>query len=232
MLFLDPLYILLIFPGLALSLWATFRVKSAFGRWSRVPVSSGVTGAEAAAWLLRQAGVEGVRIERVGGMLTDHYDPVHRVLRLSPDVYSGRSVAAVAVACHEAGHAIQHARAYLPLHLRSWLVPATQFATNTGYIVMLLGFLLHFFPMILWGALLTFGLTLVFQLVTLPVEFDASRRAKELALRYGLVQSPGERKGMEDMLSAAALTYVAAAVTTLLTLGYYLLRFGGMGEER
>ncbi len=228
----DPVYLILIFPGMALSLWATFRVKSAFGRWSRVPVSSGVTGAEAAAWLLRNAGVEGVRIEPVGGMLTDHYDPVHRVLRLSPDVFAGRSVAAVAVACHEAGHAIQHARAYLPLHLRSWLVPATQFATQAGYGVMLLGFLFQFFPMILWGALLTFGLTLVFQLVTLPVEFDASRRAKNLALQHGLVSSAQERKGMEEMLSAAALTYVAAAVTTLLTLAYYLLRFGGMGEER
>jgi len=232
MLFFDPLYVLMILPGLAFSLWATFRVKGAFGHWSRVPVSSGVTGAEAAAWLLRQAGVSGVRIEPVGGMLTDHYDPVHRVLRLSPDVYYGRSVAAVAVACHEVGHAIQHAQAYLPLHLRSWLVPATQFATNAGYLVMLLGFLFQFLPMILWGALLTFGLTLLFQLVTLPVEFDASSRAKKLALQFGLVRSPEERKGMEVMLSAAALTYVAAAVTTLLTLAYYLLRFGGMREER
>ncbi len=232
MFFFDPVYVLLVMPGLALSLWATFRVKSAFGRWSRVPVSSGMTGAEAAAWLLRQAGVEGVRIVPVGGMLTDHYDPVRRELRLSPDVFAGHSVAAVAVACHEAGHAIQHARAYLPLHLRSWLVPATQFATQAGYGVMLLGFLFHLFPMILWGALLTFGLTLVFQLVTLPVEFDASRRAKNLALQHGLVSSAQERKGMEEMLSAAALTYVAAAVTTLLTLAYYLLRFGGMGEER
>lgn len=232
MIIFDPVYFLFIFPGLALSLWASFRVRAAFHRWSRVPVSSGMTGAQAAAWLLRQAGVEGVRIERVGGLLTDHYDPVHRVLRLSPDVYAGRSVAAVAVACHEAGHAIQHARAYLPLHLRSWLVPATQFATNAGYGVMLLGFLFHLIPMILWGALLTFGLTLIFQMVTLPVEFDASARAKKLALRHGLVQSPEEQKGMEDMLSAAALTYVAAAVSTLSTLLYYLLRFGGFQSER
>ncbi len=228
---LDPVYFVMILPGLALSLWASFRVKGAFARWSRVPVSRGITGAQAAAWLLEQAGVQGVRIRPVGGFLTDHYNPVTRTLGLSPDVYHGRSVAAIAVACHEAGHAIQHARGYAPLHLRSWLVPATQFATQAGYGIMLLGFLFQLVPMILWGALLTFGLTLVFQVITLPVEFDASARARKLALQYGLVSSPLEQQGMKDMLSAAALTYVAAAVTTLLTLLYYVLRFGGLAHS-
>jgi Zn-dependent membrane protease YugP len=230
MFFFDPVYLLFILPGLALSLWASFRVKRAFRKYSQVPSMRGLTGAEAAAEMLRGAGIEGVRIESTGGLLSDHYNPLDRTLNLSEDVYNSTSVAAIGVACHEAGHAIQHARHYRPLWLRSALVPTANIGSTIGYIVMTIGLFMQSANMVAAGAVL-FSMVLLFQVVTLPVEFDASARAKQLVLDYGII-STHEREGVDRVLNAAALTYVAAVVSTLLTLLYFLMRAGLLGGRR
>ncbi|HWP85193.1 MAG TPA: zinc metallopeptidase [Terriglobia bacterium] len=226
----DPLYFLFIAPGLALSLWASFRVKSAFHKYSQVRSLRGLTGAEAAEEMLRRAGVTGVRILRSHGLLSDHYNPLNRTLNLSEAVYDSTSIAAVGVATHEAGHAIQHARNYAPLWVRSALVPTANIGSGIGYMVMVLGLVMASTNMVLVGALL-FSAVLLFQIVTLPVEFNASNRAKALVVEYGIV-SPQERVGIDKVLNAAALTYVAAAVSTLLTLLYFLMRAGLLGGRR
>jgi len=228
--FFDPLYLILVLPGLALSLWASFRVKSAFNKYSQVPSMRGFTGAEAAQEMLRRAGIEGVGIEEAHGFLSDHYNPMTKTLALSESVYRSTSVAAVGVATHEAGHAIQHARNYGPLWLRSLLVPTANIGSSIGYIVMILGLMLSMTNMVLVGAVL-FSMVLLFQIVTLPVEFNASSRAKQLVLDYGII-SPQEREGVDRVLNAAAMTYVAAAVGTLMTLVYFLLRAGLLGGRR
>jgi Zn-dependent membrane protease YugP len=231
MFFYDFNYLIFMLPALLLSLWATWRTRSAFNKYSRVRTARGLTGAQAAQVMLRAAGITDVNIVPTAGMLTDHYNPVSKQLALSEDVYGSPSIAAVGVACHEAGHAVQHARAYKPLWLRSALVPTANIGSSVGYIVMLVGlFLLHSREMVAFGALL-FSMVLLFQIVTLPVEFDASARAKRLAVENGIVL-PQEREGMDRVLNAAALTYVAAAVSTLLTLLYYLLRAGLLGGRR
>lgn len=222
----DPMYFLFIAPGLILSLWASWRVKSNFKKYSAVRSMRGLTGAQAAAELLRQGGIRDVRIERSHGMLSDHYNPVTRTLALSDGVYGSTSVAAIGIASHEAGHALQHAQNYAPLHLRSALVPTAGIGSNIGYLVMALGLFIH--PaLVLVGAIL-FSAVLLFQIVTLPVEFDASNRAKALVMERGLIY-PGEREGMDKVLNAAALTYVAAVVSSLLTLLYFLWRAGLLG---
>ncbi|HEX2225056.1 MAG TPA: zinc metallopeptidase [Thermoanaerobaculia bacterium] len=223
----DPVYFLFIGPALLLSLWASFRTKSAFNKYSKVRTARGFTGAQAAQVLLDRAGIRDVRIVPTHGYLSDHYNPVNKTLALSEAVYSSTSVAAVGVACHEAGHAIQHATAYKPLALRSMLVPTAGIGSSIGYFVMFFGLILQSANMVVVGALL-FSAVLAFQLVTLPVEFDASNRAKRLATEYAIVL-PQEREGMDRVLNAAALTYVAAAVSTLLTLLYFLLRAGLLG---
>lgn len=228
--FFDPLYLIFILPGLALSLWASFRVKSAFNKYSQVPSMRGYTGAEAAAEMLRLAGVEGVTIEATDGFLSDHYNPLNKTLALSEAVYGSTSVAAIGVATHEAGHAIQHAHSYGPLWLRSFLVPTANIGSTIGYLVMTLGLILSSTNMVLVGAVL-FSLVLLFQIVTLPVEFNASARAKQLVLEFGII-GPQEREGVDRVLNAAAMTYVAAAVSTLLTLLYFLLRAGLLGSRR
>ena len=226
--FLDFNYLIFMAPALLLSMAASFLVQSAFKRYSQVRSARGLTGAEAAAELLRRSGINDVRIEVTGGFLSDHYNPVTRTLGLSSDVYHSDSIAAVGVATHEAGHALQHARNYAPLWVRSALVPTAGIGSNLGYMVMALGWLLfHSQTLVLVGAVL-FSAVLAFQIVTLPVEFDASARAKRLAVEYGIVL-PSERAGMDRVLNAAALTYVAAVVATLMTLIYYLLRSGLIG---
>lgn len=231
MFFYDFNYLIFMLPALLLSLWATWRTRSAFKKYSRVRTVRGLTGAQAAQVMLRAAGITDVNIVPTAGMLTDHYNPVSKQLALSEDVYGSPSIAAVGVACHEAGHAVQHARAYKPLWLRSVLVPTANIGSSVGYIVMLVGlFLLHSREMVAFGALL-FSMVLLFQIVTLPVEFDASARAKRLAVENGIVM-PQEREGMDRVLNAAALTYVAAAISTLLTLLYYLMRAGLLGGRR
>lgn len=226
----DPLYFLFIVPGLALSIWASFRVKRTFNRYSQVPSRSGRTGAEAAQILLRGAGISDVRIVRSHGMLSDHYNPLTKTLALSEPVHDSTSVAAIGVATHEAGHAIQHARKYAPLWVRSALVPTANIGSSVGYFVMLGGLFLSSQNMVLVGAML-FSTVLLFQVVTLPVEFNASARAKALVLEQGIVTAE-EQQGVSRVLNAAALTYVAAAVSTLLTLLYFLWRSGLIGGRR
>jgi len=237
--YFDPTYLLFILPALALSLWASFRTKAAFGKYSRVPVSTGLSGAEAAKRMLDSAGIHDVKIVPHKGTLTDHYNPVTKTLALSEDVYGARSVAAVGVACHEAGHAIQHARAYKPLWLRTMLVPTANIGSRFGYLVMMAGLVLMYLShgrsvmavnVVLFGAVM-FSAVLLFQIVTLPVEFDASARAKQLAVANGIVL-PQEREGIDRVLNAAALTYVAAMISTLMTLLYYLWRAGLLGGRR
>lgn len=226
----DPLYLAFVLPGLALSLWASFRVKSAFNRYSRVRSMRGLTGAEAAQELLRGAGITDVKIVRAHGILSDHYNPVTKTLALSEPVYASDSVAAIGVATHEAGHAIQHASHYAPLWLRSALVPTASIGSSIGYFVMLIGLFMASTNMVLVGAVL-FSAVLLFQIVTLPVEFNASARAKALVVEHGIVTLQ-ERRGVDKVLNAAALTYVAAAVSTLLTLLYFLVRSGLLGGRR
>jgi Zn-dependent membrane protease YugP len=227
--FFDPIYLLFILPGLALSLFASARTKSAFNKYSKVRTMRGLTGAQAADELLRGAGITDVKIVRSQGMLSDHYNPLTKTLALSEGVYASNSIAAVGVAAHEAGHAIQHAHHYAPLWIRSALVPTANIGSSIGYIVMALG--LYFSQeMVLVGALL-FSAVLMFQIVTLPVEFNASSRAKALIVDQGII-SVHEREGVDRVLNAAALTYVAAAISTLLTLLYFLWRSGLIGGRR
>jgi len=226
----DPMYFVFILPGLALSLWASFRTKRAFNKYSQVRTMRGLTGAQAADELLRGAGITDVKIVRSHGMLSDHYNPVTRTLALSEPVYASNSVAAVGVAAHEAGHAIQHAHHYAPLWLRSALVPTANVGSSIGYFVMLIGLFLASQNMVLIGAVL-FSAVLAFQIVTLPVEFNASSRAKALIVQQGII-SVQEREGVDRVLNAAALTYVAAAISTLMTLLYFLLRSGLLGGRR
>ena len=226
----DPMYLLFILPGLALSLWASFRTKRAFNKYSKVRSMNGYTGAQAARMLLDRAGLQDVKIGRSHGVLSDHYNPMTRSLALSEPVFDSPSLAAIGVATHEAGHAIQHAEHYKPLWLRSLLVPTANIGSSVGYIVMLMGLMFASQGMVLIGAVL-FGMVLLFQVVTLPVEFDASARAKQLVVAQGII-SPTEREGVDKVLNAAALTYVAAAVSTLLTLLYFLLRSGLLGGRR
>ncbi|MGH9381903.1 MAG: zinc metallopeptidase [Thermoanaerobaculia bacterium] len=226
----DPIYFLFIGPAILLSLWASWRTRSAFKKYSRVRTASGLTGAQAAELMLQRAGINDVKVVATRGMLSDHYNPLNKTLALSEPVYGTPSVAAVGVACHEAGHAIQHATAYKPLALRSALVPTAKFGSSLGIWVMIAGMLFQTQALVGVGAVL-FSAVVLFQLVTLPVEFDASARAKKLAVEHGIVL-PQEREGVDRVLNAAAMTYVAAAVSSLLTLLYYLWRSGLLGGRR
>ena len=230
MFFFDPVYLIFMIPGLILSLIASAMVKSTFSKYSQIGSSTGLTGAQAAERMLQRNGIYDVRIERVSGFLSDHYDPSTRTLRLSPDVYGSRSLSAIGVACHEAGHALQHASGYGALGLRSALVPLTNFCSPVSYIILLLGFFLASQTMVLWGCVL-FGVGVLFTIVTLPVEWNASARAKTMMVSCGIV-SQNESSDAGSVLNAAFLTYVAAAVSALLTLLYYLFRAGLLGGRR
>lgn len=223
----DSLYLVLMLPALALAGLATLFTKTTFGRYSRRRSRSGVTGAEAAMRLLRSQGVHDVAIEPVRGFLSDHYDPTSRTLRLSPDVYRSPSLSAIGVACHEAGHALQHASGYAPLALRSALVPVAMFGSNMAYPLFMLGFLFQFVPLMKLAALV-FLAAVAFSVITLPVEWNATARAKRLMTTAGIV-SPEESASAAKVLNAAFLTYVAGVVTALMHLLYYLLRSGLLG---
>jgi Zn-dependent membrane protease YugP len=230
MLFFDPMYLVLVMlPGLLISGAASLMVRSAFSRYSRVGSMRNITGAQAAQAMLDHAGIHDVTIVPTQGFLSDHYNPTNKTLALSPDVYQSTSVAAIGVACHEAGHALQHAHGYVPLWLRSALVPAASLGSNLGYLVMIVGFFLTSQTTILIGAAL-FSLVVLFQIVTLPVEFDASARAKREVVAQGILY-PEEQVGVNRVLNAAAMTYVAAAVSSILTLLYYLMRAGVFGSS-
>lgn len=228
MFFFDPLYFVMLIPAIALSIWAQVKVKSAFERYSKVAPSSHAAGAEAAERILRQNGLGDVKVEVGEGMLTDFYDPRRKVLKLSPEVYQGRSLAALGIAAHEAGHALQHARGYAPLKLRSGLVPAANFGSQMAFPLIFLGFLFarsgaSISPLLINLGILAFSIAVLFQVVTLPVEFNASRRAMAVLEESGLITAE-EREPTRAVLNAAALTYVAAALAAVLQLLYFILR--------
>ena len=209
-------------PGLLLGMYAQIRLSSAYGRYSRVGNASGMTGAQAAREILDAAGLHAMPVNEVGGHLTDHYDPTKKALFISSENYHGTSLAAVGVAAHEAGHALQHKAAYAPLHIRMALVPVTRFASVAWGFIFLAGLVLNMFSQFLGIAIILFSIIALFQLVTLPVEFDASRRAKEQLLRLGLIRE-NERPAVNKVLNAAALTYVAALVTSVLQLLQFVM---------
>ncbi|MFN4259940.1 MAG: zinc metallopeptidase [Gemmataceae bacterium] len=230
MMFFDPMYFLFLAPAILLAMWAQWRVHSAYHHASQIPASSGFTGAQTAAHMLDTAGVRGVRVEPVEGFLSDHYVPGERVLRLSPGVYSARSLAALGIAAHEAGHALQDATRYPLLVVRNGLVPLASIGSNLSWVLILAGFFMQLAGLIYLG-IAAFSLTVLFQLVNLPVEFDASRRAR-LALVQGGLISPREEAEVARVLNAAAMTYVAATLTSVLTLLYFLYRAGFFGGHR
>lgn len=225
--FFDPLYIIMIMPAFLLSLYASFKVKATYSKYSKIPAISGITGSQAARRLLNSAGIYDVAIELGRGFLSDHYDPANRVLRLSESVYSGNSLASVGVAAHEVGHAIQHANGYAPLRLRSSLVPMANIGSGFSWILILIGFVMHAKGMLLLG-IMFFSVVVLFQIVTLPVEFNASSRALK-ALPVAGILSSDEVSGAKKVLTAAAMTYVAAAVSAVLQLLYFLIRAGLIG---
>ena len=224
MFYFNPLYLLLVvLPGLLIGIWAQIKLSSAYGKYSRVPVESGLTGAQAAREILDQAGLNDLPVQEVPGHLTDHYDPTKRALFLSSENFHGQTVAAVGVAAHESGHALQHQAAYGLFKVRMALVPVTQFASMAYTGILLMGIFLGLMKIALPLIIAVFAVITLFQLVTLPVEYDASRRAKEQLFRLGLVHE-SERAGVSRVLDAAALTYVAALVTSVMTLLYYIAR--------
>lgn len=224
------LYIVLVLPAFLLSLWAQFRVKSTYSKMSKVMNTSGYTGAQAAAAVLRHYGIMNVTIEVTNGRLSDHYDPRRNVIRLSRDVYYGNSIASVGIACHEAGHAAQHAENYFPIKIRNAIIPACNIGSYLGIPLAFVGYFLGFEPLVLVGLGL-YSLIAVFQLVTLPVEFDASMRAVKVIDETGLLRSDGEIQGAKKVLRAAAMTYVAALAVTLANLLRFVILFLGRGRR-
>jgi uncharacterized protein len=219
----DPRYWLMAAPAFLLMLWAQFRVKSAYAQGMKVP--AGLSGAAAARFILDQAGLHDVDVEETQGMLSDHYDPRHRVLRLSHEVYHNRTATSVGIAAHEAGHALQHAHGYMPLALRSAAVPAAIFGPTASILLLIAGAMLQA-PALIFFGLVAFGGVVLFQVITLPVEFDASNRAKALLSQLNIVDGEGE-VAVRNVLNAAGWTYVAAALSAVMTLLYYIMRFGG-----
>jgi len=218
----DPLYLLLMLPGMAVAAWAQARILSAYKEGSRYLASSHVTGAQAAAAVMESGGVQGVRIEPVAGQLTDHYDPSKKILRLSTVNYQQPSLAAVGVAAHEAGHAIQDASHYPLLVVRNLIVPLAGIGSNLSFVALMAGLALHSMTFI-WTGIVLFSTVVLFQVVNLPVEFDASRRARQQLLATGLI-SPEEDTVVGKVLNAAAMTYVAGTLTSILQLLFFVIR--------
>lgn len=219
----------LILIAFGVSIWAQFKVRGNFSKWSDVPASSGLTGAEVARLILDRNGLYDVPVELVPGTLTDHYDPIARAVRLSEPVYYGRSIAAVSVAAHEVGHAVQHQQAYGALVLRHRMFPLVNFTSGIAPFLLLGGFLMQQFSLIGLGIIL-FSFAVAFQVITLPVEFNASSRAKDFMIAEGIIRNEEER-GVNKVLNAAALTYVAAALISVLELVKYVLIFVQGNEE-
>ncbi len=237
--FFDPMYLCFMMPAILLMMAASWYVKSAYNKWSQVRNSSGLTGAQAAQQLISRSiyssleGAEGlrrVRIETIGGDLTDHYDPRDKTLRLSPGVAHVPSVAAVAIAAHELGHALQDSEGYFPLKLRAALVPAVNIGSNLGWILIIVGLLLQI-TQIAWLGVIAFSAGALFALATLPVEFNASARARRLLAESGIIRTEQEMRGVDNVLNAAALTYVAALVTAVMQLLYYVMLVSGMSRR-
>jgi len=223
--FFDPTYFLFMIPGLLLMLWAQSKVRGGYAKYSKVPNDSHLTGAQVARRMLDANGLYNVAVEQTPGELSDHYDPRKRVLRLSPGVYGVPSIAAMGIAAHETGHAIQHAKAYAPLQVRTAIVPAVNIGSNLGIFVLLAGLFLAITELA-WIGVGLFALSTLFALITLPVEFDASNRAKDQLLQLGMVdggvRGGPEAEGVRRMLDSAAWTYVAGFAASLLTLLYYV----------
>ena len=230
----DWTYLVLVLPCILLSLWASSNVNHTFKKYSRQYSSRRLTGAEAAQRVLSANGVRGVRIERVGGNLTDHYDPKTNVIRLSDSVYSNTSTAAIGVACHEAGHAVQYAENYAPIKIRAAIIPLTNFGSRIAMPLILAGILMTFLgsfsDTLVYLGIAAFGMSLVFQIVTLPVEFNASRRAMQ-AIENANILTSEEQRGARKTLTAAALTYVAATAVALAQLLRLILLFGGRRRD-
>jgi uncharacterized protein len=223
-------YFLYALPGLLVTMWAQARIRQAYALGSRIAASSGLSGAEAAIAVMKAAGVENVAIEPVQGELSDHYDPAHKMLRLSPKVYGGRSLAAVGVAAHEAGHAIQDATHYPGLVVRNLIVPLASIGSTVCWLPVMAGLLIGMTRLVFLGIAL-FSVTVVFQIINLPVEFNASRRGREMLRSTGVI-SPGEDQVVGKVLNAAAWTYVAGALTGVLTLLFYLGQYRLLKRRR
>lgn len=231
----DPIYLVFVGPAMLLAMWAQWRVQSTFGEYRQISTVRGLSGAQVAAAILRAEGVGGVRIEPVDGFLSDHYDPTTRTLRLSPDVYAGTSIAAAGVAAHEVGHALQHAQAYPWLTMRSNLVPVLNITNTLAMPTLFGGLVLSMFSslglVVLLLGIVLFGAMVLFQIVTLPVEIDASRRAVASLETHRLMRGE-ELDGARAVLNAAAWTYVAAAISSIATLAYYLFQFWALQDRR
>ncbi len=231
MFYFDIRYMIFMLPAFILMMLVQWYVQSAYSKWSRVPARMRISGAQAAQRLIQTGGLYGVRIEGIGGNLTDHYDPRNKVLRLSRGVYEGGSVAALAIAAHELGHALQDQEGYFPLRLRAALVPAVNIGSYLGWILILIGLMLQMTG-VAWLGVLVFSGGALFALATLPVELNASARARQLLTNSGLIVTEEELRGVNNVLNAAALTYVAALVTAVMQLLYWVTLVLGMGGRR
>ncbi|MCL2101030.1 MAG: zinc metallopeptidase [Fibromonadales bacterium] len=240
MFYFEPIYMLILVLGIVLSGGAAFMVKSRFEKGKKVSIASGYTGAQVAEQLLRDAGITDVSVHEHKGFLSDHYNPMNKTLNLSPDVYRGRSAAAAGVAAHEAGHAIQHAQNYFPMWVRSAIVPAANIGSNLGPWIVIIGIMLGagaetaggFGHSIAVIGVALFAAATAFTLVTVPVEFDASSRAKKYLQNLGIVRQGNEANTVSSVLTAASLTYVAAAINSVLMLLYWAYRAGLIGGRR
>lgn len=234
--FFSPMYLIFMIPAFLLMALASWYVRHAYSKWSQVRASSGLTGYQAAQRLISTGNLYGVQVAGTAGQLTDHYDPRNKTLYLSGSVADVPSVASVAVAAHELGHAMQDAEDYFPMRIRSSLVPMVSIGSNLGWILIMVGLLLFRASSlgisIAWLGVLFFAGGAVFALATLPVEFNASARAKELLYATGIIQTEEERRGVNQVLNAAALTYVAGLVTAVMQLLYYVFLIGGIGGRR
>ena len=232
--FFDPMYFVFMIPGLILALWAQSRVRGTYKKFKQVRNAVNMTGAQVARRVLDANGLSNVPVEATRGELTDHYDPRDRTLYLSQEVYGTPSIAAMGIAAHEAGHAIQHAQAFAPLQLRSAIVPAVNFGSSIGVILVIAGLVIQSTGLA-WAGVALFALSTVFAIVTLPVEFDASRRAKEALANLGLtdggLRGGEEGAGVASVLNAAAWTYIAGFAVSVLNLLYYVSLVSGMGRD-
>ena len=230
MFFFDPTYLIFMIPAFIIMAITSGYVRSNYKKWSQVRVSSGLTGAQAAERLISSGGLYGVQVAGTPGELSDHYDPRNKTLYLSQGVYQAPSVAAVAIAAHELGHAQQDAEGYFPMRVRSLLVPAVNIGSNLGWILIMIGLFLRITELA-WLGVLVFSAGALFALATLPVEFNASARAKELLSTTGIIQTEEERRGVNRVLNAAALTYVAGLITAILQLLYFVFLVGGRRRD-
>jgi len=228
--YFSPTYLIYMIPAFILMALTSWYVKSAYNKWSRVQAQSRLTGAQAAQRLMSTAGMYGVQIQGTPGNLTDHYDPRNKTLYLSQGVANVASVASLAIAAHELGHAQQDAEDYFPLRFRSALVPMVNIGSNLGWILIMIGLFLNF-TQLAWLGVVVFAGGAVFALATLPVEFDASARAKQLLVQTGIIQSEQEQRGVNAVLNAAALTYVAGLVTAIMQLLYYVSLVSGRSRD-